>query len=40
MTHNLALELAPYEIRVNTVALAVVATPIYRKFVPEEQLDN
>jgi NAD(P)-dependent dehydrogenase (short-subunit alcohol dehydrogenase family) len=39
LTHNLALELAPYQIRVNTVAPAVVATPIYRRFVPEDQLD-
>jgi NAD(P)-dependent dehydrogenase (short-subunit alcohol dehydrogenase family) len=39
LTHNLALELAPYQIRVNTVAPSVVATPIYRKFVPEDQLD-
>lgn len=39
LTHNLALELAPHGIRVNTVAPAVVATPIYEKFVPEEQLE-
>src|SRR6185437_15165860 len=29
LTRNLALELAPHQIRVNTVAPAVVATPIY-----------
>jgi NAD(P)-dependent dehydrogenase (short-subunit alcohol dehydrogenase family) len=39
LTHNLALELAPYQIRVNAVAPAVVATPIYRRFVPEDQLE-
>ncbi|MEV6283842.1 SDR family oxidoreductase [Kribbella sp. NPDC051770] len=39
LTHNLALELAPHRIRVNTVAPAVVATPIYEKFVPSDQLD-
>jgi NAD(P)-dependent dehydrogenase (short-subunit alcohol dehydrogenase family) len=39
LTHNLALELAQYQIRVNAVAPAVVATPIYRRFVPEDQLD-
>jgi NAD(P)-dependent dehydrogenase (short-subunit alcohol dehydrogenase family) len=39
LTHNLALELAPHGIRVNTVAPAVVATPIYKRFVPEDQLE-
>jgi NAD(P)-dependent dehydrogenase (short-subunit alcohol dehydrogenase family) len=39
LTHNLALELAPYKIRVNTIAPAVVATPIYEKFVPKDQLE-
>jgi NAD(P)-dependent dehydrogenase (short-subunit alcohol dehydrogenase family) len=39
LTKNLALELAPHRIRVNTVAPAVVATPIYRRFVPEDQLE-
>jgi NAD(P)-dependent dehydrogenase (short-subunit alcohol dehydrogenase family) len=39
LTRNLALELAPYKIRVNTVAPAVVATPIYEKFVPKDQLE-
>jgi len=38
LTRNLALELAPHQIRANTVAPAVVATPIYRRFVPEEQI--
>jgi NAD(P)-dependent dehydrogenase (short-subunit alcohol dehydrogenase family) len=39
LTRNLALELAPHQIRVNTVAPAVVATPIYERFVPKDQLD-
>jgi NAD(P)-dependent dehydrogenase (short-subunit alcohol dehydrogenase family) len=39
LTRNLALELAPHQIRVNTVAPAVVATPIYERFVPQDQLD-
>ena len=39
LTRNLALELAPHQIRVNTVAPAVVATPIYEKFVPKDQLE-
>src|SRR4029079_6080742 len=37
LTRNLALELAPHQIRVNTVAPAVVATPIYERFVPQDQ---
>jgi NAD(P)-dependent dehydrogenase (short-subunit alcohol dehydrogenase family) len=40
LTRNLALELAPYQIRVNAVAPAVVATPIYEKFVPKDKLDE
>ena len=40
LTHNLALELAPYQIRVNTVAPAVVATPIYERFVPQDKLEE
>ncbi len=39
LTRNLALELAPHKIRVNTIAPAVVATPIYEKFVPKDQLE-
>ncbi len=39
LTRNLALELAPHQIRVNTVAPAVVATPIYNRFVPADQLE-
>ena len=40
LTHNLAIELGPYNIRVNAVAPAVVATPIYQKFVPADKLDE
>jgi len=39
LTRNLALELAPHQIRVNTVAPAVVATPIYERFIPQDQLE-
>jgi NAD(P)-dependent dehydrogenase (short-subunit alcohol dehydrogenase family) len=37
LTKNLAIELAPHGIRVNTVALAFVATPAYERFMPAEQ---
>jgi NAD(P)-dependent dehydrogenase (short-subunit alcohol dehydrogenase family) len=40
LTHNLAIELAPHHIRVNAVAPAVVATPIYEKFVPKDKIDE
>jgi NAD(P)-dependent dehydrogenase (short-subunit alcohol dehydrogenase family) len=40
LTHNLAIELGPYQIRVNAVAPAVVATPIYERFVPNDQLEQ
>jgi NAD(P)-dependent dehydrogenase (short-subunit alcohol dehydrogenase family) len=39
-THNLAMELAPYKIRVNTVAPGVVATPLYEGFVPKDQIEQ
>jgi NAD(P)-dependent dehydrogenase (short-subunit alcohol dehydrogenase family) len=39
LTRNLALELAPHQIRVNAVAPAIVATPIFEKFVPKDQLE-
>jgi NAD(P)-dependent dehydrogenase (short-subunit alcohol dehydrogenase family) len=39
LTHNLAIELAPYHIRVNAVAPAVVATPLYKRFVPDDKID-
>jgi NAD(P)-dependent dehydrogenase (short-subunit alcohol dehydrogenase family) len=37
LTKNLALELAPHGIRVNTVALAFVETPAYERFMSPEQ---
>ncbi|GAA1193980.1 SDR family NAD(P)-dependent oxidoreductase [Pseudonocardia alaniniphila] len=40
LTHNLAIELAGHNIRVNAVAPAVVATPIYESFVPPEKIDE
>ncbi|MBB5790306.1 SDR family NAD(P)-dependent oxidoreductase [Jiangella mangrovi] len=38
-TKALAIELAPHHIRVNAVAPAVVKTPLYLGFVPEDELD-
>jgi NAD(P)-dependent dehydrogenase (short-subunit alcohol dehydrogenase family) len=38
LTRNLAIELAPSRIRINTVAPAVVETPVYRSFMTEEQV--
>ena len=40
LTRNLAMELAPHQIRVNAVAPAVVATPIYERFVPADKLQE
>src|SRR5262245_14618196 len=40
LTRSLAIELGPHRIRVNAVAPAVVATPIYEKFIPEDKLDE
>src|ERR1041385_7655602 len=37
LTKNLALELAPVNIRVNTVALAFVETPAYERFLSHEE---
>jgi NAD(P)-dependent dehydrogenase (short-subunit alcohol dehydrogenase family) len=37
LTKNLALELAPLRIRVNTVALAFVDTPAYERFLSHEE---
>src|ERR671920_559549 len=37
LTKNLALELAPHGIRVNTVALAFVETPAYERFLSHEE---
>jgi NAD(P)-dependent dehydrogenase (short-subunit alcohol dehydrogenase family) len=38
MVRNLAIELAPYKIRINAVAPAVVETPVYSTFMTEEQV--
>lgn len=38
MVRNLALELAPFNIRINAVAPAVVETPIYGTFMTEQQV--
>jgi NAD(P)-dependent dehydrogenase (short-subunit alcohol dehydrogenase family) len=40
LTKNLAIELAPHHVRVNAVAPAVVATPLYERFVPQDKLDD
>jgi NAD(P)-dependent dehydrogenase (short-subunit alcohol dehydrogenase family) len=40
LTHNLAIELGPHKIRVNAVAPAIVATPIYELFVPKDKVDE
>lgn len=39
LTHNLAIELADHQIRVNAVAPAVVKTPIYERFIPKDEID-
>jgi NAD(P)-dependent dehydrogenase (short-subunit alcohol dehydrogenase family) len=38
MVRNLAIELAPYGIRINAVAPAVVETPVYNTFMTDEQV--
>lgn len=38
LVKNLAIELAPYNIRINAVAPAVVETPVYGTFMSEEQV--
>jgi len=38
LTRNLAIEFASEQIRVNAVAPAVVETPVYQSFIPEDQV--
>ncbi|WP_414447301.1 SDR family NAD(P)-dependent oxidoreductase [Burkholderia sp. 22PA0099] len=38
LTRNLAIELAPSRIRINTVAPAVVETPVYNTFMSDDQV--
>jgi NAD(P)-dependent dehydrogenase (short-subunit alcohol dehydrogenase family) len=38
LTHNLAIEFAKDHIRVNTIAPAVVETPVFNTFLTEEQV--
>ncbi len=38
MVRNLAIELAPFKIRINAVAPAVVETPVYNTFMSDEQV--
>lgn len=38
MVRNLAIELAPHGIRINAVAPAVVETPVYNTFLPDDQV--
>ncbi len=40
LTRNLAIELASSRIRVNTVAPAVVETPVYHNFMSEEEVEQ
>jgi NAD(P)-dependent dehydrogenase (short-subunit alcohol dehydrogenase family) len=40
LTKNLAIELAPHNIRVNAVAPAVVKTPLYEGFIPKDKIDE
>src|SRR5712691_8069354 len=38
LTKNLAIELAPYKIRVNTIAPGVIETPVFNTFLTPEQV--
>ncbi len=39
MTKNLALELAEHNIRINTIAPAIVETPVYQTFLTDEEIN-
>jgi NAD(P)-dependent dehydrogenase (short-subunit alcohol dehydrogenase family) len=39
LTHNLAIELANHQIRVNAVTPAVVTTTLYKRFIPKSDID-
>ncbi|GAB5896152.1 SDR family NAD(P)-dependent oxidoreductase [Mycolicibacterium mageritense] len=39
LTHNLAIELAEYRIRVNAVAPAAVKTPAVERWIPKDEID-
>lgn len=40
LTQHLAMELAEHNIRVNAVSPAVVVTPIYKAFIPENEIEE
>lgn len=40
MTKHMAMELAQYGIRVNAVSPAVVRTPVYEAFIPEDKMEE
>ena len=40
LTQHMAMELAEYDIRVNSVSPAVVKTPIYHSFIEPKELDE
>jgi NAD(P)-dependent dehydrogenase (short-subunit alcohol dehydrogenase family) len=40
LTQHLAMELASHKIRVNAVSPAVVETPIYKGFIPKDQVHS
>lgn len=40
MVRNLAIELAPFKIRINAVAPTVVETPVYNTFLTDDQVKD